>query len=88
MTADLNPSLFQDWKPQGEVVVDSNGNPVEGVEGWGNNPQQCGIRIISAEEVDLILIIQIYASLKETSYQFNVILIIQTSLRKMLETGT
>ena len=73
---------------QGEVIVDSNGNTVEGVEGWGSNPMQCGIRIISAEEVDLILIIQIYASLKETSYQFNVILIIQTSLRKMLETGT
>ena len=73
---------------QGEVIVDSNGNPVEGVEGWGNDPQKCGIRIISAEEVDLIQIIQIYTSLKETSYQFNLILIIQISLRKMLETGT
>ena len=59
MTADLNPSLFQDWKPQGEVVVDSNGDPVEGVEGWGSDPQKCGIRIISAEEVDFLLIFQI-----------------------------
>ena len=38
--------------PQGEVIVDSNGNVVEGVEGWGNDPKQCGIRIISAEKVD------------------------------------
>ena len=83
-----NKNLWLQILDQGEVIVDSNGNPVEGVEGWGNNPQQCGIRIISAEEVDLILIIQIYASLKETLYQFNLILIIQTSLRKMLETGT
>ena len=82
-----NKNLWLQIFDQGEVIVDSNGNPVEGVEGWGNNPQQCGIRIISAEEVDLILIIQIYASLKETLYQFNLI-IIQTSLRKMLETGT
>ena len=34
------------------MIVDSNGNVVEGVEGWGNDPKQCGIRIISAEEVD------------------------------------
>ena len=83
-----NKNLWLQIFDQGEVIVDSNGNPVEGVEVRGNDPQQCGIRIISAEEVNLILIIQIYASLKETSYQFNVILIIQTSLRKMLETGT
>ena len=45
------PSLFQDWIPQGDVVVDSNGNTVEGVVGWGNNLTQCGITIITAEEV-------------------------------------
>ena len=36
---------------QGTPIIDSNGNTVEGVEGWGTSPQQCGIRIISAEEV-------------------------------------
>ena len=57
---------------QGEVIVDSNGNTVEGVEGWGSNPKQCGIRIISAEEVKKYIISDLSNS---------------ADLRKTLETG-
>ena len=54
------------------MIVDSNGNTVEGVEGWGSDPKQCGIRIISAEEVEKYIISDLSNS---------------ASLRKMLETG-
>ena len=55
------------------MIVDSNGNTVEGVEGWGSNPKQCGIRIISAEEVEKYIISDLLHN--------------SASLRKTLETG-
>ena len=42
--------LLQEWFPQGESVLDSNGEAVEGVEVWGEDSGACGIKVLTANQ--------------------------------------
>ena len=42
--------LLQEWFPQGESVLDSSGEVVQGVEVWGEDSNTCGIKVLTADQ--------------------------------------